>query len=606
MVGIVVAGVPTATAESLVESLHQEPWYEVETVTAGDTELGLVHHGAKDPEGHTVLRADGRAGVVHGVVSNRAALGYGTDQALLSALLERPREVLPELNGPFLLACVDVDGRVLVASDLLCSRPCFYAETDDGLVVASQVGAVADHLDTLSVDPRAVGDMLSFGGVLGEKTLLEEVSALRPATLLTDDGTVTTERYWRPDYGTKPVEGYVEETIERYREAVGNVADTLVGDVSLWLSGGLDSRTLAAALAEQDIEFDTLTYDSNPRDGSNVKIARQVADHLDADTERVVFEPGDFAKQVKRGIRVTSGLKPWTVYLHPDYIMDRLHDRTDIVMEAAPQGELFGEQPWLYHLTGVDSAFEGIRRLGGSVERDTIRNLVAGDADPHDTIETELTESEGDSQTETVMDVWYRNFCSNTHFRSSELYRSQVGMRLPWIDRSLLDHLAKMPHRQFRIGYVPGTNGRIPRSMAPLKQDVINEMDPGQAGIPYERTRLPLTRPMWQHDATFVAKRVGWKLLGDGRPEGHFGVWYRENDEVRQIIDGWIDDACDRDLFDETTLRRLQREHKQGQASHLHALSVVTTVECWLQEYADTVGIADIADAEAATPRATD
>lgn len=571
-------GIGLESLDAMLDATYEEPWYETEQLGGQRSGVALTHHGGKDSGGHATWTDGTRVGVVHGVVSNRGALELTLDD-VFTRLADDPLSLLPDLSGPFALALVDpLEDTVLVATDVLSTRPVYYTQLSDGVAFSSSLLATLTQRDSLTVDRQAVADMLSFGLVFGEKTYATEANALPPASVLEyADGDASVTRYYTPDYGREPASGYVTRTLDHLRNAVTDAVRTAPQNTGLWLSGGLDSRTLAALLRDEHGRVQSLTYDGNPPDGSNLQPARQTADVLDLDHREVPVDPGDFAQDVQRGIAVTDGLKTWSSYLSPGFLFDGLADAVDVVFEGAPQGELFGEQPWRYHLTDL-SPMDALARLGGRTGDDTIASLLDG-TDPRRSLATEVERAAGDSAAAKTLDVWYRNVPVGAHFRGNELFRSQVGTRTPFADRELVDHLAGMPP-EYRIATFPGTNGKIPRSMSPLKRDIVRELGDGLATIPYERTRIAPKRALALNDATFVGKHLAWRAFGG--PDYPLTTWTRERSDVRETVVRWLDSAADRECFDAATVERLRDEHLRGDENHVRTLSTITTVSEWL------------------------
>lgn len=585
MVGIAGGTLPDDALSETLATLDCEPWYETDRVAAGGNRLGIVHHGETDPRGHTTWSGDGGAGVMYGVAANRRRLGLSTDD-LFEGLLHRPENLLPELDGPFVVALVRDDGTVLAATDKLGSRSCYYAETPDGLVLGSELKAPLGRLEDVTLDGRATGDLLTFGWVMGDRTLAAEASALQPASLLRyEDGDLSVERYWRPPFGRAPAEGYVDRTVELYQEAIGDLAGTLDGRVGLWLSGGLDSRTMAAVLRETHGPFTSLTYDGNPRDGSNVGPAREVSERLGLDHREVEFTPTHWGSLVERAVDLTDGMASWAYYLNPDFVFDRLRGQADVLLEGAPQGELLGEGLWAWDLDNSASVAEAMLRRHTVVDPGLAADLFEGPVAPARSVREEAAKSDESSIQHRILDVWWRNFASNAHFRTNKLSRSQVGMRLPFANTALLSHLAKMPYERFRRDAVPFTRGKIPRSMAPLKREVLGKLNSGLDEIPYERTRVTPARPMWMNDAAYLAKQAWWSTVA-GRPT-EVAEWSRDDRRVREPITRWLDRAAARPEFDADTVDRVLDEHLSGDANHVQPIAAVTTVEQFLETHVD-------------------
>ena len=102
MPGVIGGTVDCRSLSAMADAMDREPWYGTEALAAGDRHVALVHHAERDPAGRTTWDGGDAVGVVHGVVSNRAALGRSTAD-LFRRVLDAPDAVLPSLNGPFLL-----------------------------------------------------------------------------------------------------------------------------------------------------------------------------------------------------------------------------------------------------------------------------------------------------------------------------------------------------------------------------------------------------------------------------------------------------------------------------------------------------------------------
>ena len=318
MTGLVGGTVDASQLSRMVESLDHEPWYESERFEGGEYGLGLQHHGERDPEGFTFW-TDGRtAGAIDGAVTNLDELGWSTS-TVFERLLRAPDHALAALDGPFTVAVLDAtDDRLLLATDKIGSRTPYYS-TNDGLAFASGLAPLLHVLDDPAVDDQAVSDLLLLGHMWSDTTLLEDVAALHPASLLEyRDGDVTVRRYWRPDYTpSRPTEAYLHELTNAFQGTVGRTASTLSGDVGLWLSGGLDSRATASELARayhdggQFESLTTYTYDANPGNGVNLRLAARTAEALEVPNETVPLDADRFLRVLERVVDLTDGMVKW-------------------------------------------------------------------------------------------------------------------------------------------------------------------------------------------------------------------------------------------------------------------------------------------------------
>ncbi|MFB6179640.1 MAG: asparagine synthase-related protein, partial [Halorientalis sp.] len=291
MVGFTGGSVDGDALSSMVEPLRAEAWYELEQLQTNHVGIAQVHHGDKDPNGHTVWEGDRGIVFVHGTVANPEQFTRGID-GLCEAFLADPAEILPELDGPFAIAGFDRErDETLVATDKVGTRTCYYSD-EDGLLFGTHIESLLMQVDDPEINVRTIEDMLTFGHAYGSRTLVREIKSVPPASLVRHrDGETTLERYWERDFGELPAEGYVDRTLRIYREMLSDVADTIDGQPGLWLSGGLDSRTMAAVLDERLDSLRTFTYDGNPGGGVNLEPAKAVANHLDLENEVTPFTP---------------------------------------------------------------------------------------------------------------------------------------------------------------------------------------------------------------------------------------------------------------------------------------------------------------------------
>lgn len=573
------------------DALAHEPWYGRETYENGAYGVELLHHGGRDPRGATCHKGDGLFGAVYGAITN-CHTGDLTAEMAFDRLQARPDYTLERIDGPFALVCLDErNDRLLLATDKLGTRPIYYATVDDGLLFGSELKAVQVRLDGPTLDEQAVNDLLLLGHMWGERTLLEEVRSLPPATVLEYDGEdVTTRRYWQPDYEpAAPTREYDYELGRRYQQSVASIAATMPDSVGLWLSGGLDSRQLAVELrrtlrnGDRRHALRAYTYDANPAGGGNPEIAGRVADHLNLPVTELTLSPGRFVETVERAIDVTDGMIRWNTLLNLTAMFD-IVDTPGVLVEGAGQGELIGHHLRKRHLTGMSTPLDSLVQSEASLDPDIVRGVVNTAVDPYQSLRDEIDRSPASGKRETVLDVHYQNYYARHTLASNHLVRRSTGTRVPFMDRSFLEHAAKLPD-DYRMKTVPLTRGRIPFGAAPAKLALMRELDATLATIPYERTSVPPKYPLPFHVLGFVGS-VSLARLRSKTTYGGTGMvdeWYRHDDTFRDWLDGLIDGAIDRSLFDADLLETARQEHLDRESNNIDLLAPVTTLEFWLR-----------------------
>jgi asparagine synthase (glutamine-hydrolysing) len=198
-------------------------------------------------------------------------------------------ECVQHLNGIFAFAIWDIAlRRVTIARDRVGVKPLYYAQVGDQLVFGSEMKVLLAHPSVKrDIDLIALNEYLSYEYVPSPRTIFRGIRRLEPGHVLSysTDG-LKLDRYWDASFALSesrsPVHwrDYADSLCQTLRDAVRQelVSDVPVG---VLLSGGIDSSTIAALMAEQypgTIESFSIGFREASFDES--RYARLVADHL--------------------------------------------------------------------------------------------------------------------------------------------------------------------------------------------------------------------------------------------------------------------------------------------------------------------------------------
>lgn len=543
---------------------------------------------------------DGRqGGTILGAITNLDELGLSYED-IFENLLDGETDIAAAIEGDFLITCYDsVENKFVIVTDKLGARPCYYT-TQGGFSFANSVSALLSQHSNPTVDQQAVSDMLLMGHLWGDRTLVSGIKTVRPATVLEAiDGTVSSHRYWQPDYDEiTPGEAYLDELTYRYRQAVKRTARTLPEETGLWLSGGLDSRTTAAALREATDELSnfkslqTYTYDANPPTNDNPRIARQVAKRLDLEHITVPLTADTFGPMFDRVIDVTDGMVSWHILnnLSATYSVKQPPE----VMLEGMVGELLGDHPFRYHLSS-SSAVRAQYQSEAGASPETVKELLRPDVDPFGTYRAEVERTSESTHRATVLDIHFQNYYARSVFLSDQITRDRVESRVVEVDGDYLELCARLP-RHYRKGTFPFTErfvsadaGGVPYGTSRAKLELCRRIAPSVSDITYERTKVQPKYPYPLHAAGFVAN-VGINRL---RGKATYGsgqladFWIRDaTTSVHRRVTSLVDDACDRPLFNADRVRSIYERHMNGE-NNASMLAKITTIEHWLQANLD-------------------
>lgn len=265
------------------------------------------------------MRSDGRVrgekGLIAAVIgrprwrrrdlSERAAQAHPSD-ALLAAYREDPDGWVHHLGGHFAAAVVDLErGEAQLVTDRIGVCPLYYgAMAGDGIAFATRA---RDLLPMPGVDHRLAHQGLYhyvyFHMVPSPGTVFAGIHKLEPAQRVRfRDGQIRRETYWHPEFLEESSRDAAELGREMHtllaRSVAADAADT--ERLGAYLSGGLDSSTVAGKLAEVrpgadtfSIGFDAEGYDETP-------YARATASHFGNTSHEYFVTPEDVVAGVQR------------------------------------------------------------------------------------------------------------------------------------------------------------------------------------------------------------------------------------------------------------------------------------------------------------------
>ncbi len=262
------------------------------------------------PAGHQPMRDEaGRWLTYNGEVYNypelRAQLGgswrSGTDtEVVMRAHDHWGAEALGHLRGMFAYALWDdAEQELLCVRDRFGIKPFYYAQVGDVLYFASEPKALLPFLPTIETDLEGLKDYLAFQFCLAGKTLFKGVRELLPGHFLRVRGGIAQPtRYWEVYYDLDfdHTAKYYEERIEALLAESVNLHLRSDVPVAAYLSGGLDSSTVASlasrSSSEQMKAFTGLFPEDDRYDES--AYARDLAEWRDLDLREVEIGVDDF------------------------------------------------------------------------------------------------------------------------------------------------------------------------------------------------------------------------------------------------------------------------------------------------------------------------
>ena len=246
---------------------------------------------------------------------------------------------MQEYDGDYIVAAMDKKNRrVLLFNDSLGRLPIYMHEGSGTLIISRELQFVANLLLKREYDRMGIAQQLLFGHPLGQRTILTGIKrALQCLLVLLDlDGAAGpvvkythTYNFEKKKYaGRSMAENAAELEKLFYKACKSRISPdqkNLIG-----LSGGLDSRSVAAALSKLRIPFTAVTRLSmGKKERKDVEIAEKIAKTLHIPW--LLYEKRDHprGKDLLEVIKRKSGLNNATVKFMIPYLEEilRRHGR---------------------------------------------------------------------------------------------------------------------------------------------------------------------------------------------------------------------------------------------------------------------------------------
>lgn len=604
--------------QRMCQMLKHEPWYLIETYGNGLAALGRVSLGAVNADRQPIFNEEGTLCIVmegelyetqslkKALVTQGHRLTVGNDADLLLHLYEEYGEAfLNNLHGVFTLAIWDAQAqKLLVANDHFGLWPVYYAQHEGRLLFAPEVkGVLADSNIPRVVDDTAVANFFHFGHLLGDETFFKGIELLPPASILVwQEGQITVKRYWDLDlpeeYLSQPEADLVDQLAALTRQAMErrlyNSHDHSIG---LLLSGGLDTRTLVAAIDRTQFSYPTFVF-GTPH-GEDVRAAQQIADLIGNPHYLVELKPDFLKHYATKGVWLTDGMMLSHVFnvLSP---LPQVHNLVNIIF-TGDCGD------WI--LGGVTPVKQRFANLSDKVlaqrhyETYYDKGLIPEEEHSRFFSEHYYSKIQGKSvesfrehyrkvkvsgSTNKAVYFALRHEALRTSGYGLCLLRSQLLPRIPFYDNDLLDLALQIPpelrrNRHIQIQLIKRLASdlvRVPWQYSGLSP----EAAPYQVRIrraqyqAHQRlSRLSHGIIPWPYDKEIVPMEL----------------WLRTT--LQSWVQGLLLDrrTLSRGYFNEEAVRQILDQHMTGCRDYSYRIGALITFEIWNRLFIDGDGVAD-------------
>lgn len=202
--------------------------------------------------------------------------------------------VRSKILGHYVIA-VKRKGELTLFTDPLGSFCLYYTQGNGSWIASNSLHACAVSCDDLSLDATRLIATIYQSGLPADRTFYREIRRLFGSQVLrvdTAEGALHVEEHAPPTYSLPKQPSSVHEAVKQYGERVRSVFEKIaeVGEIGIMLTGGIDSRTVLAALLDQGSAPTVLagTGDNSRRNSDeDVRIAGNISDEFGLEFRKV-------------------------------------------------------------------------------------------------------------------------------------------------------------------------------------------------------------------------------------------------------------------------------------------------------------------------------
>lgn len=242
-----------------------EGFYNDDQASLGQRRLSIIdveggHQPLLDDSGNLVLVANGEIYNSPELRKQFEAQGYpfkthSDSEVILPLYKKYGPDCVRHLRGMFAFVIWDkTEQSLFFARDHMGQKPVFFAHDEDSIYLASEVKAILASRDKKpEIDMNCLWHYISMRFVPDDMSFFKGIHKLKAGHwALWKDGDLKTERYWDIEFKNK-LSGNYQAVEEQLNEVLlDTVKSHLLSDVPVgaFLSGGIDSSTIAAMMSE--------------------------------------------------------------------------------------------------------------------------------------------------------------------------------------------------------------------------------------------------------------------------------------------------------------------------------------------------------------------
>jgi asparagine synthase (glutamine-hydrolysing) len=536
--------------------------------------LDLPFKNASDywlEDDHFVLAIDGE------IMSWKAEThGASTAHKLLDLYLSKGRDLVHFVNGNFTLFIYHKKEKsLLIANDRMGLRPLYYFSHNGRLCFSSEVKALlADDEFPGKCNFQSVIDLLTYEYVLEDQTLVENIFVFPYAStafIKTDAEEIKPKRYWDFNYQLENqpelTDGYMDKFLQVFKQAVDRTLDSPYAPVGLPLSGGLDSRLIAAVIDKKYFPLHTFTFGESGCE--DVKYAQRISHIIGGRHHYIPIKHAQLSSFFEKGVSYCDGM---FTCLHYHYLnmTDELAEHVKVALDGIA-GDVLPRRMYSF-LEGKDAstAYKAYDSFQESVRQRIIKKEFSADlaaARQRFYALFEDVTKKCPANPVDYLNVTQRQRKFINYGKVGK--RNYVEMRMPFLDYDFMDFCLTMP-LAFR------QNGELVKNVVRKYFPALSRVPKAEAGPLFPNRIQQALR--WRRQT--LKRKLG---INSGYTD--YKKYFRTF--LRSFIHDHLTSADFKRIpyFDQQEVHKILEEHFSGRQNYEKQIATLLTIAIWSKKY---------------------
>jgi len=609
IVGITPLSSDDELLEHMISSIKHEEWYQIDKYHDSLFGIARVHLGIFNSEPQPIFNEDKSLCIfMDGKIydydeeliklkDNGHKFNIVNDPEFCLHLYEEYGEdFVKKLNGDFVIIICDFrEKKLIIMNDRYGSRPIYYTVGNNRLIFASEVKAILeDKTFKKEINDETVIDYFAFGMILGNKTFFKGVEVLPPASVFVyKNGETSIEHYWNfkyhPNYSISEEE-IVDQLVKTFKKAIERrMKYNYRYGVSL--SGGLDSRTVVAAINKDKIK-DVLTFTFGPLDCDETKIAKKVSEKAETKFKALEITPQMIIDNAKKEVYLSDGFDYIGVSYIP-YISKTIRSDIDVVFGGFLLDTIIAN-PWLtiemINAKSEEELFDILFKKWRFLSDKELSKLFVAEyynkikSYPFSSFKEAFDEIKEDCPGNKSDLFEIQNHARRWTLMGIVLERTAIEHPSLTLDNEFIDVALTIPP-ELRLNYH-------------IYRKFLKKLSPELAKITYNQTMIRADAPyiLWEVGKKYLRlnnkiKRLIWKLskgkitVHSKRSYVESNEWLRTNENWKRFFKDLLLDknAMSKTYFNQEYIKTLIREHEEGKTNNSQKILFLASFELFLE-----------------------